>query len=298
MRTGRIFWGVLFMVVGLLFLLERVGWLVADWETVLKFWPLVLVLWGIAMLVRSDRTRWLGPAIGGVFVGVVVLAMINVSWVGAPWIPRGEYHEQRFQVPGDAAVDSAVLRFESGAGTFVFGDTTSALFAARTRSGQASYWMTSDRQGGTQTIRLGRERKTVGSWFGRMQNRADVSLSPDPVWDVDVNAGAADIELDMEAYRLARLKVNTGAATVRVKLGAREPEQTVSLHAGASSIRIRVPDSAGCRVTLSASLSSKSLKGFTQEGSGRYQTENFDRSARKILIDISAGVSSIHVSRY
>ncbi len=298
MRTSRIFWGVLFVVVGLLFLLERAGWLGVDWESVLKFWPLVLVLWGIVMLVRSERTRWLGPAIGAVFVGVVILAVINVSWIGAPWNFRGEYHEQRFQVADDPAIDTAKLSFESGAGTFVFGDTTSELFTARTRCNQSAYWMASDRQGRTETVRMGRERKTMGSWFGRMQNRADVSLSPDPVWDVDVEAGAADLDLDMAAYRLARLKVNTGAATVRVKLGAREQEQKVSLHAGASSIRIQVPDSAGCRVTLSTSLSSRSMKGFTRDGSGHFQTENFGRSPHRIFIDISAGVSSIHVSRY
>jgi hypothetical protein len=69
------------------------------------------------------------------------------------------------------------------------------------------------------------------------------------------------------------------------------------VNAGASSIRIEVPESAGCRVRVEAPLSGKRLPGFEKVGKGEYETENFSSAEKKISLLLHAGVSSIRVTR-
>jgi hypothetical protein len=51
-------------------------------------------------------------------------------------------------------------------------------------------------------------------------------------------------------------------------------------------------------VRLQTALSGKRIRGFEKISSNRYQTSNFDEAARKIYVDVEAGVSQITVERY
>jgi hypothetical protein len=133
---------------------------------------------------------------------------------------------------------------------------------------------------------------------GRVRNLVQVHLNPAPVWDVRLDVGATKLNCDLQALRVSRLQVNAGAASIHLTLGDREPETSVDIDAGASSIVLRVPSSAGCEVHLDAPMSSKKLPGFIKEGKGRYVTENFESAAKKVHIGVDAGVSSIRVERF
>ena len=124
------------------------------------------------------------------------------------------------------------------------------------------------------------------------------SLNPAPLWDMRFEVGAAKVDVDASPFRVGTLRVNSGAADVRLKLGGLADDTHVAIHCGASSIKVLVPDSSGCEVKIDAPLSSKSLHGFEKRGDGWYRTENFDMAARRISINIGAGVSSIKVDRY
>ncbi len=113
-----------------------------------------------------------------------------------------------------------------------------------------------------------------------------------------LDVGATKLNCDLQAFRVNRLQVNAGAASIHLTLGDRQPETSVDIDAGASSIVLRVPSSAGCEVHLDAPMSSKKLPGFTREGEGRYVTENFESAAQKVHIGVDAGVSRIKIERY
>lgn len=58
--SGRIMWGMLLIVVGLLMLLETMD--IMDFgSTVRQFWPVILILWGVMLMLRRGRTRRRSP---------------------------------------------------------------------------------------------------------------------------------------------------------------------------------------------------------------------------------------------
>src|SRR5512140_1398771 len=104
--------------------------------------------------------------------------------------------------------------------------------------------------------------------------------------------------VNVSRYAVERLVVSAGAASINLTLGDKAQEAHVSVKSGVSSLRLRMPDSVGCEIRAETPLSSRDFRGFTKVGSGVYETDNFDSAAKKIYIDVHAGVSSVSVKRY
>ncbi len=74
---GRIFWGLVLIVVGVLFLLDRMGRL--DFGTVFsKYWPLILILAGIVHLVANNFRNVAGGIVLIVIGGFFMLTKLDV----------------------------------------------------------------------------------------------------------------------------------------------------------------------------------------------------------------------------
>ena len=298
MRAGRLFWGALFIVVGAFLLLERLNIFTFDWDFGWNIWPLALILLGIALLVKNQRVRVISAVLGAVVLAFFLLSVLSFNWPfggrSADRVPVS----QEFMEPFDPAVEHASFSLEAAAGTFVIGDTTTYLVAASTRSDFVGYDLSVERDSGRAEARLVLKEGNVRFHGTRGTNRADVHLNEAPVWDIEVDAGAAKVEADLTRFIVEKMNIDVGASSVQLKLGARAERSDISVDAGASSIRISVPESTGCEVTVDAAISSKHLPGFQRSGEGVYRTDNFDASDHKIFVTIDAGVSSIRVTRY
>jgi hypothetical protein len=140
--------------------------------------------------------------------------------------------------------------------------------------------------------------KNRGWRHGRFSNRAEVKLSARPAWDLSFHVGASRLDLDLVDLTVRSLRLDAGATNANVTLGGGLEEMSVSVKAGASLIRILVPESVGCDVRIDTPMGEKSLSEFEKIGKGHYRTGNFSEATRKIHITIDAGVSSVKVIRY
>jgi len=298
MKSGRVFWGAFFILLGLLLLAARFGLFAICWSDLWRFWPLVLVLIGGALLLRGSKYSTLMLALGGALLALLVVSVLTFAWFDGGWEPQRETREQTFTVPYDSGMHRASLVYDGGAGTLEISEGAQGLFDASSRTNFGEYSFSVDSMDGAKEIRMSYT-GTGRHWrIGRFDHRATVALHPGPEWDLDLSLGAAKVTMDLSALRVKSLRLENGASTVRLKLGGKSEETSVRIEAGASSMRIEVPESVGCEVHVQAPISSKRLPGFERMGDGEYRTENFASAERKISIDIQAGASSIRVSRY
>ncbi len=299
MKTGRIFWGVFFLCVGILLLLARFDVLHLHIFSLWRFWPIFLILWGVAVLVGNRTGKWVVAALSALTLALMLAGAFGLPWMDGDDDSDGVYVNNReYTAPYDPTVQHASLFFQSGAGSFSIQDTTDQLVAGSFHTSAGEYEFSHERVANGEDVRFSLQGKRTVWRFGRWDNRAEVRLNPTPVWDMRFEIGAARVDLDASAYKVSSLRVNSGASDLRLKLGGLADDTHLVIHSGASSIKIEVPDSAACEVKIDAPLSSKSLHGFEKMGNGTYRTENFDGAARRISIVIGAGVSSIKINRY
>ena len=299
MKSGRVFWGMVFLTIGVVLMLERFHVVSVSWLPLWKFWPLILVFWGIAILVAHSIARWVAAAVAGFFLGLLVAGIIGyVVFDDDEDVQGGEGIVQEFSESIDSTVTNASFQLDTGAGTVTVVSSPERRFAATTHSSFGTYRVVRDSLVDGPAIRMELLGKNRGWRHGRFANRADVKLSARPAWDLSFHAGASRLDLDLADLAVRSLRLDAGATNAKVTLGEGPEEMNVSVKAGASLIRILVPESVGCDVHIDTPMGEKSLSEFEKIGKGHYQTGNFSKASRKIRIAIDAGVSSVKVVRY
>jgi hypothetical protein len=306
MSYRKIFWGLLLVMIGVLFILKNTGVLFFSWRTIWHLWPVILILWGISLIPVKD---WIKLVLSFL---TVIITFFAVQQYGPKdkhnWKFEWKDKEDRTEVVEgtnynnimsedfDSITKFAELKLNIGVGNFKLNDTTGRLIEIKHDNDNANYSMTAKETDSLTTIELSLEKGEFND--GNIKNNVEMKLNPNPIWDMDLNVGAAEVRFDLSGFKMRDLKIQGGASDIDVKLGATLPLTDLKMEAGAASITIRVPESAGCEIISNTFLSSKDFKGFTKVGSQRYQTPNFASSTNKIKINLQAGVARVDVVRY
>ena len=306
MKTSHIFWGTLFIVLGLLVFINNFTPIYVDWGTIWKLWPLVIILIGISILIKHRYGKGVVAGLAALILAFSIFASFKsaVHFFNTDFDmvfdegKTGSGEIQYFAEDFDSIKTKAVFNFDAGAGSFQLTKVTDQLVEAQIESRKHSYEIIRTSNDSSDEVSLEMQNTRFNFGGQGYVNRVDLSLNPLPVWDLNFAVGAAKIKLDLTELKIQNLNVDMGAASIEVKVGEMLNETNVNIEAGASEIIILVPQNSGCEVNTSDALSSKKLDDFKKIDSGHYQTENFDSSQKKIYIDIECGVSAISVKKY
>jgi len=306
MKPSHIFWGLLFVGLGLLVLINNFTTIFMDWATIWKLWPLTIILIGLAILIKHQYGKSIISGLAAIVLALAIFASfktathfisndfrIDLGDEGKHEVGTSEFTEQY-----DSTLTFATLNFEAGAGTFNITDTTYNLIAATTEGHKNNYRLTRLDTDSSSIINFDMGDKAIFRFGDDYKNTVDIALNSNPVWDMNFNVGAASMDFDLTQFKIRDITVDMGAASIKIKLGNLHPETNVSVDAGASDINIFVPKETGCKIVTDGALSSKHFDEFKKIDSDNYQTENFGEAVNKVYINIECGVSSISVERY
>ncbi|MEI8046097.1 MAG: DUF5668 domain-containing protein [Bacteroidota bacterium] len=312
MSYRKIFWGILLVIIGILFILKNTGVFFFTWHSMWHLWPVILILWGISIIPIKD---WIKLVLSLVTVVVTFIAIQQYgpkddhNWK-FDWNDNGREFNRDNENEDDSSstynnvmsedFDSltkyAELKLNIGVGNFTIKDTSYKLIEVKHDNDNANYSMTAKAEDSLTTIELSLDKGEYNN--GNIKNNVNMKLNPNPIWDLDLNVGAAEVNFDFSGFKTRNLKIQGGASDIELKLGAALPLSDVKIEAGAASITLRVPESAGCEIISNTFLSSKDFKGFTKIGQQQYQTPNYATSKNKININLQAGVARVDVIRY
>lgn len=301
MKSGRIFWALFFITVGVLGAVENFFGLHWPWGGILDFWPLVLVLIGLAVVLRDKQYKWIVVGATGMLVGLLLFSTVNhgCDVVHSDWSDDElKSVDQELRQEFDPSITRASFSFDAGAGRFTISDSTNLLIMAEAQSSIGPYKLTTERLDSMTQVVLGLEGDNSIHWRGKIKNQVNMRLHTAPLWDMDFDIGAAKMDLDLSPYKVNHLSIDAGAASIEVTLGDKAELTTIDLETGVSSILFRIPQSVDCEIRSDAPMSSRHFDGFESLGDGEYRTAEFGKKNKRMLINIDAGMSSIRVERY
>lgn len=262
MRRGSIFWGLILVLLGILFLLQVQG-LINDafgW-----FWPIILILVG--------------------------------AWIAfGRFLPRGAGGGDTFSIDlqGAAKVD---LDFDHGAGTVVLTGGAPAGVAL-TGSQAIGMDVNSHLSGDSLTVDLNAGPTFIpfigpesGEWRFQVTQEVPVSMK--------VDAGASSLNFDFTNVKLVFLGVDTGASSLKVKLPANAGHTLVDVESGAATVEMIVPEGVAARIRFEQGASSKDIdeKRFPllTSMSNLHQSPDYDSAANQVEINLEGGANSVKI---
>lgn len=296
-RGWAFVWGAVLVGAGALALLFNLGLIQPEQiDRVVVLWPLILILIGADIVLARLAPRQTAAITMAVIVFFVVAGSVGYV-VSAP--PLREAH--RSFTATDAGSGPATLRVDLGAGTVQV--TASSLqgeaaevgydYASRPGDDPKLSW-----DPGSRVLEV--SRSMAGLPFGpSTPDRLHVTLNAAVTWTLQFNTGASTITADMAAARLAALRVDGGAVTVQLRLGAPAGQARIDVNGGATHLDLTRPAGAALHVELQGGANSLVADGRNiggALGSISWSSDGYP-AADAYLVLVDGGANRVTVSQ-
>lgn len=313
MKYRHVFWAFILIAIGVLFILNNFGILEFGWRALWSLWPLILIFWGISILPIRESIKIVS------LIAVLAFTVIffnklsdrsqwwnfrNFHYYDGDWHDRDENEDeestnsrdQELSVPFDSLILKGSLQLDAAAGNFSIQGLTSDMMTFSKTGNIGNYSITTNDVAGRKNINLSLEKGTIRHTVS--ENQVNIRLNDRPSWNMNLDIGAAEINMDLRDYKIDTAIIDAGASSIHIKLGTKVPVTVWTFNAGASSIDIAIPKEAGCQIKSESFMISKEFEGFVKKGDGIYQTYNFNSSPDKIYLNVKTAISKIEINRY
>ncbi len=322
MKNDKLIPGLILVLIGAAFLLNNFGLIHFHWINILHLWPLFLVMAGINLVFAHNTTAWATILKITVLIGGFAIILFGNFGNHFNFWPRYQYNyrnddnnddsddgdsdststakwsgKSNFTEPYKADIKYARLNISGGGTTYRLNDATSQLFDANTTGRKSRYDLNQHQDDSTSVLDFHMQGNT-GFHFGSERNEASMRLNVNPIWDIDVETGATDLNFDLEKFKIKTLKLHGGAASFNVKMGAPLAMTDVDISTGVSSVEISIPNNSACSIQTDSGLSSNNFDGFNKASDNNFETPGYATAKNKMHIHISGGLSDFKVKRY
>lgn len=281
MKTFSFFWGFLLALVGLVFLGVNLDWISSSiWITLGQFWPVLLILLGIFLIIRSALII-LGIAIVATLaLGILIdRGVIDQKSVSVPWLTNQIEETSIYEKSVTAGTESTIDLELSGSTEVVITATDSNEVVVKLE-GPKSQVVRYELETQGNSIRL--TRRTSGNWtFDWWNDRitGTISIPKSLALELDIT-GASDVTLENHVGALTA-DVSGASQLTTKSMSLKNPDLTFS---GASTGKLEKVTG-----TLSVEVSGASRVTFREADIESLTTEI--SGASKLAIDRGSIVS-------
>ena len=319
-RLGSIFLPLILIGLGALLLLQNAGLIqVSIWDVVGRLWPLIPVLVGIELLIGQRSPR----AAVVVMLLVIICAVPAIMLFGLVAVDSSQSGGWTVNITSDhsrsefasslprieeplADVERAEVELRLGVGELHLSSLPASsplLIAGDFAAGsgrEAPAWEVGRIQNGEHAeIRIVSGSGTSDFGSEDPAERWDLQLSPEIPIEMEVQAGASQVELDLTRLRVPELEVELGAAQLHLRLPAHgrirrqrsRPARPTSPLTFRRTRRLASAPGVGWRRSRLIRRPSRAL-----DSSDVYQSPGYDASLdNRIDLEIRTGLAKVEV---
>ena len=297
-RSGSLGFGVVLIALGALFMISNLMPRFNPWPLMDRYWPVILIVLGVGMLLDRMRQRNNPQASGSTFLSgtaitifiVVLLFGVSVRHSGAS---NPVLHETQSVQKQSAQTITAKIQMPAGELTIEGGspNLVDADFVYDEYSGKPTVNYTSSGTTGHLDIA---QHEGGGIHLGRNEGKWDLRFGDTPL-EMELSMGAGEGNLNLKGLDLSRLRIEMGVGQVTVDLtGDRKRDLTGDIQGGVGEATIRLPRSVGVDIHASGGIGSIDQTGLRQEG-GRYVNDALGKSTTTIRLNIEGGIGNIRL---
>ncbi len=286
---------VLLIGIGAAILLSNLGIVSFDWFTLWRFWPVVLVLVGLDVLLGRSL---LGSLIAGVLGLLVVGGVLYFASAASPrqfFVGHNVTREVAYDLGGAESLDAefvigaASARIDADAPG---GEAVAGTYRTHERLVMEEDYEVRDGRG-TFTFVQNENREFV--WMGAgFVGDLDLSLTDEIPVDLHITTGAGDATLDLAGMSLSGLDMTTGAGNVALTLPD-EGDYAVTISGGVGNFEIAVPQGMEARVEIDGVAAREVPGRFVKLQDGVWETEGYDSAVDRATIHVSAGLGNVTI---
>jgi|GEM_PF-1374820 len=294
--------GVVLIIMGLLFLGINFGYVNPEvWPSLWRFWPAILIIFGIVMLARKFMPKKVSVA--------MVIAILALATVGAVVVSsnvgsrqgdnRQEGNTESINIDEPLSSDIKKLNVELklGAQELKIDSLSSGLVSGNINSvnGSPEYSLTTIGDEAKVSVSQKWSFSNLFNKNGKNKSQSQLDLSSQIPVSAKLSMGASKIDTDFSEILLSDLTLKTGAINGKLKIGSRQKIVDIKINTGASDITIFLPALSGLEVSNKSGITKIIYDKINMESANgdRTKSSDFETKDNKVYVDIKAGASSI-----
>jgi hypothetical protein len=294
-RGLSVFGPFLFIGLGIVLLLQQLGWIQwTVWDVAFRFWPLLVIAVGVDILVA--RRSFVGAVAGLI---VLLALLVGGIYLMGPGPSRGnELTTDKVGYALEKAV-SAEYDLSSDAGKIQIGPLSAVSESliegtlGRTVSGSVAADRKQSDGKAVVTIRTDWPRAYV---FSRGDEFLwDLQLARTVPSDIRLTLGAGEIDANLKDLQPTAVDVKLGAGSIHLVLPS-GGDVTVNISVGVGSVEITLPAGAAVTVECTTGVGNCNLPNGSGFWNRSYTSSEFDAAKYRIRITISMGVGEATVA--
>jgi hypothetical protein len=281
------------LFLGIVFLLQALDILPwALWVNLWRFWPVVIIIIGLNILLRRQNVF---------LVGALILVLLGASLGIAIW----QYDEasntgiKSYSVPLDGLARARVeLDFDGGSlsiGNLVHG--SSKLVNVEADVHEKGKGIEADFQRLDSEGRLYLSTEDVGRVFwGGPWIDWDVDLTGEIPLEINIQSSASNLSIELDKLLITELSLSINAGNCKVTAPSSAGTTHMNIDANAANVEVIIPAGAAARVQPETNLSDFGVdeSRFHKEGD-YYVTDDFGSNENQIELKIKCNVGRVHV---
>jgi hypothetical protein len=285
---------VILISLGVIFLLSNMGLLSISWFDLARYWPVLLVLAGIDILI--GRSSFMGSVLTAVVAVAVIGGIVWLVNTGSAARATGASNTTVSYELGD--VESLRVNLSMAvAGTKLTGAADDGMAATGSYNTDSDLKLISsyETEGNTGVLTIEQKGDNDGNVQGNVQSNLNLAISDAVPVDLIIDVGVGETTLDLSGLNIRSLSLNTGVGTVEVTLPGKG-DYAVDINAGIGSIKVRVPDSLEVRANVDRGITGLDLPTrFEKEGDDRWETRDFNSASDRVTITVNSGIGNIEI---
>ncbi len=266
-RKSNIFWGVVLILLGGLFLIDSLG--IMDINLWHIFGPVILIVFGVWLLAvyfikePPEEVESLSIPIKNAQRAIITIH----HGAGSLKVESGAEPMELLQGIFAGGVDHSIVED---------GDTLNAKLRFRSVGHPIM----------------------VFPWFisSKQQLKWDVRLTDNIPLDLKVKSGANEALLDLTNLQVNNLRLETGASSTVIKLPENVPYTKAVINAGVASLTVHIPEQVAAKIRFAGGLMDFRVdKSRFPKTGGYYQSPDYKSAPQQVELKIDGGVGSVTI---
>lgn len=302
MRVGRFILALLMVAAGIMAFMINLGY--GSWASfglIGKWWPVLLIIFGLAMFWQGRIPRPLAYILVVVIAGGIVgYMMVNDEVWPVNWQGQLPNHTENLDISKNQHpnLQKGELTVNFGGGELDISQAAEGQWMAGTLAGKLGV-KSVEAIDDTLKVYLKLKENDWAAQVSDSRPRWELKLAPNLRWQIDANIGAVDANMDLSNINLEELDCDLGAGALELKLGNNGILTKLDIDGGASSVKIEVPQGTGVKVVKDGALMGDNMDELGWNKDGHTLTSpNYDGAANKVEIDIDMGAGSFEIQPY
>lgn len=309
---SSLFWALVLIVLGSIFLLENLGLLDFSFSGLWKFWPLILIYLGIKTVFgESKQASLITFILGLVLLGWLVAAGFRQGQNSNNGVEEDEQEESSFfkqlednvQFERNATLKESqknpvlIFNLNRAEGEFKLKDGDENEISCQTEGNNATMNMEEPSDSSETFIVNGNTSGNSG------ENDATITLDPLRSWAIEGKLGYSEAKLNFGKIKLRSLQLDLLRGDNSLFLGESSQDTLkVTIHSEKASLNLKVPNEVKSRVSVEQVSGTQSIERFEalskSQGQKLFETKPKQTNRRFIDIRVTGEVKNLRMGVY